>query len=366
MQEIDQVMFAAEKCQQAFVFALVVDTKGSTYRRSGALMLIRADGSIVGAVSGGCIEKEMIRRAQKVFETGQSLLVEYDGRFTLGCNGTLFILLELFHPQDRQSLFKHYLRAYHSRQRWSLVARYNEEFSGIGLLFNSDELFLISSSEKAVSQYSNFQSRLQSGQHFSKSTGWFHMNVKPSRRLCIIGSEMDAIKLAKLASELGFVSQIVTHPRNPEIGADDADLSSLVVAPESFTEHIQIDQHTAVILMTHSYSRDLAYLKSLVDGPAMAYLGLVGPKMRSNDLLTELLELTDELPDWLDQVLRAPAGLDLGGEIPGEVALAILAEIQMIFAGHAGGELCKKDGGIHDPCQLQAGDTQMSYLASNG
>jgi len=52
MQEFDQVMHAAGNCQQAFVLAIVFNTSGSTYRRPGAVMSIREDGSMVGAVSG--------------------------------------------------------------------------------------------------------------------------------------------------------------------------------------------------------------------------------------------------------------------------------------------------------------------------
>ena len=78
------------------VLASVVSLDGSSYRRPGVRMSIQENGRMIGAVSGGCVEKEILRQAQQVFKTNSSTLMEYDGRYRLGCEGILYILIEPF------------------------------------------------------------------------------------------------------------------------------------------------------------------------------------------------------------------------------------------------------------------------------
>lgn len=78
------------------VLATVVDLDGSSYRKPGVRMLLSSDGKIIGAISGGCVEKEVQRRAQSVFENNKPKVITYDGRYRLGCEGILYVLLEPF------------------------------------------------------------------------------------------------------------------------------------------------------------------------------------------------------------------------------------------------------------------------------
>ena len=75
------------------VIASVVHLEGSSYRRPGVRMSIQENGKMIGAVSGGCVEKEILRQSQRVFETNTPTLMEYDGRYRLGCEGVLSILI---------------------------------------------------------------------------------------------------------------------------------------------------------------------------------------------------------------------------------------------------------------------------------
>ena len=71
------------------VLATVVYLEGSSYRKPGVRMLIAENGEITGAVSGGCVEKEVVRRAQSIFASGVPKVITYDGRYRLGCEGIL-------------------------------------------------------------------------------------------------------------------------------------------------------------------------------------------------------------------------------------------------------------------------------------
>src|SRR4051812_19196456 len=94
--------------QASLVLATVVETLGSTYRKAGAQMLIAADGSAAGLLSGGCLESDLMERARSVIETGKPLIAEYDTRSSddilwgigLGCEGAMRILLTRLDPQN--------------------------------------------------------------------------------------------------------------------------------------------------------------------------------------------------------------------------------------------------------------------------
>ncbi|WP_297764166.1 XdhC family protein [uncultured Muriicola sp.] len=99
LKKIFQVYESTAKAPLKAVLATVVALEGSSYRKPGVRMLILENGSMVGAVSGGCVEKEIVRQAESVFKSGEAKVMTYDGRYRLGCEGILYILLESFEPK---------------------------------------------------------------------------------------------------------------------------------------------------------------------------------------------------------------------------------------------------------------------------
>jgi xanthine/CO dehydrogenase XdhC/CoxF family maturation factor len=104
---------------------------------------------------------------------------------------------------------------------------------------------------------------------------------------------------------------------------------------------LKIDALTAAVVMTHSYTQDLNFLKSLAAQP-LAYLGVLGPRNRSEQLLLD----GDIKPADLT-AFRSPAGLDIGADGPEQVALSIVSEIQACLNGRDGGPLRQRNGSIH-------------------
>lgn len=96
LKKIFQVFTSSSAASDTFVLATVVALEGSSYRRPGVRMLISKNGRTLGAVSGGCVEKEIIRQSVSVFEDGIPKMMTYDGRYRLGCEGILYILIEPF------------------------------------------------------------------------------------------------------------------------------------------------------------------------------------------------------------------------------------------------------------------------------
>ncbi len=103
------------------------------------------------------------------------------------------------------------------------------------------------------------------------------------------------------------------------------------------------DAQTAALVMTHHFGRDLLALARLLP-LELRYLGLLGPRRRSRQLVAELGERLD--PSTLG-ALHAPAGFDIGSEAPEEIALAIVSEISAVLAGRHGGHLRERADAIH-------------------
>jgi xanthine dehydrogenase accessory factor len=167
----------------------------------------------------------------------------------------------------------------------------------------------------------------------------------PPPRLVVCSAGHDAIPLVRQAAELGWRvtvadvrRRLLTPERFPGAG------EFLDVDPERAAEAVRPDARTAVVLMSHNYLRDLAYLRSFLEaGASPAYLGALGPRGRTEQMLAEIGR-----PEATERI-HAPAGLDIGAEGPEEVARAIVAEILAVLRGRSGGPLRARSGPIHGP-----------------
>jgi len=165
----------------------------------------------------------------------------------------------------------------------------------------------------------------------------------------VVGGGHDAIPLVRMAREVGFVvtlvdsrPQFATHERFP-----DAD-SVVCAAPEEFAQLVPLAKGAAVVLMTHNYLRDREVLKQLLTSSAQfMYLGALGPRVRTEQMLSEIQTGGITLsPERIAQV-HTPIGLDLGADAPAEIALAVLAELLAVRNRRDAIPLRDKKGRIH-------------------
>lgn len=312
------------------VLASVVALEGSSYRRPGVRMLILANGKRVGAVSGGCVEKEIEVQAQSVFKTGIPKVITYDGRFRLGCEGILYVLIEPFSPN------KAFIAAFKTTldiRKDFVVKSYFESIHGENSSFGSEVLFNDTS-------YS-----LSDNKATLSGAEYFEQKYAPCFQLVIIGGEHDAVTLCQYANLTGWQVTVVVDPREAKQLSDFPGATTFIAA-EGKQLSVPVDQNTAIVLMTHSYTKDLAYLLALKD-TTPAYLGLLGPTKRRNSLFNDLWEHEPNLnSDFLD-LIKGPAGLDIGSETPQEICIAILAEILSVVRGRNAQPLANKSGSIH-------------------
>ncbi len=176
----------------------------------------------------------------------------------------------------------------------------------------------------------------------------FHDSVAPPAPLVVYGAGDDARPLVRLAKEIGWHVTVadprpafVTPARFPEADA-------LVCGPAAeLVARTAPGADTLAVVMTHHYVHDVPLLRALLAQPT-AYVGLLGPKKRGEKILSDLAAAGFTLSPGMRARLHTPVGLDLGAELPEEVALAILAEMQATLAKRDARPLRERQRPIHE------------------
>lgn len=314
------------------VLATVVALDGSSYRRPGVRMLILENKKMIGAVSGGCVEKEVLRQSESVFKKGVSKIMTYDGRYRLGCEGILYILIEQFQPEI--AFFDAFQNTLQTRSSFHIKSYYEKEdksSSGFGTQIEcSNQLFNISSRSEINAELLIFQQELP-----------------PCFKLVIIGVEHDAVQLSQFAHLKGWEVTIIAGPLEQKTIADFPGATNFYSVTAESMDVFKIDDQTAIVLMTHNYASDLKYLTHLKDTKP-AYLGILGASKRREQLLNQFMEFCPDIDDVFLDKMYAPAGINIGAETPQEIAISILSEILSVVRQQQPISLRDKQGGIHD------------------
>ena len=332
--ELKKIVSAYQTAKEkgiAAILATVVALDGSSYRRPGVSMLILEDGSMVGAVSGGCVEKEIIRQAGSVFKDQQPKIMTYDGRYRLGCEGILYILLEPFRPD--KAFIQVFWNTINTREGFKINSYYAKE-EGSAEAYGS----VFATHETTIAFRSAFE--------VVSDTAVFSQEMNPCFRLMVIGAEHDAVQLCSYAALTGWEVIMVVPPDEQKTIADFPGAHEFSpITPEELQVD-NIDKQTAIILMTHSFVKDLKFLIRLKDITPV-YLGLLGPANRREKLLGQFLEHCPEVPDSFFDCIHGPAGLGIGAETPQEIAISVLSEIISVIREHDPIPLKDKKGTIH-------------------
>lgn len=293
----------------------VIKTYGSSPRPPGAMLICRADGVVVGSVSGGCVEDDLIAKAtagQLSNDSAETLVYgatrEEAERYGLPCGGSLHLLVE---PVRDVSWVEKVLAAISQHQ---LVERQLDRQS---LAVN----IVAGNKQSDVIYLSDTICRFQYG---------------PRWRLLIIGAAQSAIYLAEMAKMLDY-QVLVCDPR-PEIRAAWPlnDIPVLEMMPDDAVLDIQPDAHTAIVALTHDPKLDDMALLEALKSPAF-YVGALG-SARTNENRRERLAMFDLSADEIAR-LYGPVGLNIGSKTPPEIAVAILGQlIQLRRQSHASAE----------------------------
>ncbi|MGI8668448.1 MAG: XdhC family protein [Aridibacter sp.] len=361
MKEIQQILKKVQtlKPDEKAILATVVDVQGSSYRLPGAKMLILENGDTFGTVSGGCVEADVLERAKQVLETGEPQIFVYDTTkmedtvfsLNMGCRGIIRILLEPI----RDNLLLDFTENCFDKQQNGLSATLIESENGLNLgsrlLLNKNSIFHNDFDKNISDKFVNdAQSVLILGKSDLKTYDFgevFFDYISLPVNLTIFGAGADAVPLAEIAKSLGWRVTIVDHREkfaNKESFAKADKIS--ISRPEQTAENIEIDENSVAVIMTHNYEHDKNILKVLLKSNAK-YIGKLGPKRRSENMLREFKEEGLEFTEEELNKFYSPIGLDIGADTPEAIALSIVAEIQAVLSERKGGFLRNRTGSIY-------------------
>jgi xanthine/CO dehydrogenase XdhC/CoxF family maturation factor len=365
MKEISRILEVygqLDVAQRKVALATVVWVEGSSYRRPGARMLISDDGRWEGAISGGCLEGDALRKARQVMLDGTPLLVTYDTMdddanslgVGLGCNGIIDVLIEPVNPQDPANPVE-LLREFAQRRDVRVMAtvlqstapdlspgqrfvRTEENAGDVPAWLADDVREVLATGKPATRRFS-----LPAG-----SADVFLERIDPGIELVIFGAGYDVIPVARLAREMGW-QVTVTEDCIAHLAPKRFPAATCVLYADrhAVLDKIPLTDRTAAVLMSHNFKYDLAVLADLLT-TSVPYIGILGPRKRFEKMLSEFEKAGKRFPDAALERVHAPVGLDVGAETPDEIALSVIAEVKAFFSRRPGGFLKDKPGPIHE------------------
>ncbi len=347
MRELREILGKLESLppEELALIATVIDVKGSSYRLPGAKMLIREDGSAYGTVSGGCLEADLIERARAVLQTNKPTIIEYDTEsnsdsvfgFNMGCRGIIKILLE---PANNVPYIEFLQKGFNELPGVALTKiRADHDIAREYFYKDSPS---IDSSLYAHSIHAVFEEQ-RSVYKTLEDESIFLEYVEPAISIIIFGAGADAIPLAEITTYLGWNSTVIDH--RPALLNEERFHSAdqLILLRSDELNQIQenvVANVDAAIVMTHNFEYDKQII-SFLSEKTISYVGLLGPRKRTDALLNEL-DIDSRLMN-----LFAPIGLDIGARQPEMIAIAIIAEIQSSISGRNGGFLKLRKNSIY-------------------
>lgn len=369
MKELTDIAAAFDKAQQQQLqtaLATVVQVEGSSYRRPGARMLITENGELTGAISGGCLEGDALRKARQVMFRRQSMLVTYDTMdeddaklgVGLGCNGIIHILIEPLDPAQPAhpvQLIKDFLRNRQTAVLVTLFSLNNKRGEQPGtMLLLTEQGMLGNALPAGVAQEAVMTDAREAlrthiplnKQYSGELTGFIEV-LQPPVSLIIFGAGNDAVPLTEMAALVGWNTTIVDgRPAYAAVQRFPRAGRVLVAKPEQALSQLSLYERSAIVLMTHNYNYDLAMLRQLLP-LQLPYVGSLGPRKKLERMLDELQAAGMQIPEHQLQNIYGPTGLDIGAESADEIALSIMAEIKAVFAGRTGAPLRDRTEPIH-------------------
>jgi xanthine dehydrogenase accessory factor len=305
--------------------ATVVDTKRSAPRPLGSRLLVDESGEMTGSVSGGCVEADVVLRAQEVIASGRPTLVRYgisdDDAFDVGlpCGGEIEVFVQ---PVDRDEV-ERVGEAIERGERLSVETVLDGPAAG-------------------TKQYGSGEAHSTARR---PSPDLFVEHYAPAPVLLVFGAVDTAQELCRIARQAGFRTVVsdararfATRERIP-----DAD--ELIVGwPALAYEQHPPDEATYVVVLTHDARFDEPALGPVLRSDA-AYIGALGSR-RAQDRRRERLRNAGYTEAEIDRI-SGPLGLDIGAITPAETAISIIGEVIATRSGRSGGRLSESGQRIH-------------------
>jgi len=356
---MEQVFLAASDEKTAgndMVVATVVKTSGSTPQKPGAKLLVRADGSGVGTLGGGCVEGDIWFAASQLLKSGGSAemrdyelnedLAAQDG---LVCGGTMYFLLDPVRKEAPESDFNdEVIAAYEGGAPVSVASLMNVP-DGSELVVGSKLLVRENGStagslgdEKLDANAINEARRLMAmgkNDYITTESGaeFFIEAYTTPPTLVLAGGGHVSKAISNIASTLGFRIFVIDDREEFSSAERFPEAEQTVVSDYgSAFEKLPIGTNSFIVIATRGHRYDASATASAMRTPA-SYVGLLGSKRKTILIYEELFAQGFTMDEV--QAVRSPIGLDISARTPQEIALSIMSEIVGFRLGGDGGTL---------------------------
>ena len=358
---------AVRAADERAAVATIVDVEGSAFRRPGAKMLVRADGSSHGLITAGCIEDEVMALVQDVLAADEPRIETYDlmedddvWGLGIGCNGILDVLVE---PLDGS--YDPLVTAVDDREPIAVLSVLEGTDADGGTIPCGTRAYLRDGAVEPVDEaFADWiadgvvdpaRSLLADGKATVVEVGEgdvharvFVDGIRPAPRLLVLGSGPDVGPVVDLGHKNGFRVDVVSFRGAVDVAdrfpmADDTHSTT----PAALAEAVDLDDDTYAVVMTHNFIDDRLALEPLVDA-GVPYVGLMGPRDRFEEMLEAFADEGRTFDEAALERIYTPIGLNLGSGSPYGIATSILAEVLAVHNDRPPVHLKEREGPIHD------------------
>ncbi|GLX81481.1 XdhC family protein [Thalassotalea eurytherma] len=299
-----------------WVLGVIYKTEGSCYRKAGAMVMFNSLGQQLGLLSGGCLESDIKLNSQKVMQESKPRCLTYDDsdeddisfKLGVGCGGVVHLVLLPVTKSNNYLLLDQLLSALEAGKSCTWQQEIAEQLNTYTNL--STHQHAEQPNSKASLEYNNDKVTL-------------NVPITAPPHLLVVGGGLDAFHVTRLASQTGWQVSI-WDPRPAQARRSDFPFVDEVISeksPEYLALFITKHNVDAVIFMSHSKTIDAKALSYVYSTP-VRYIGMLGPKHRKEEVLASAkVEINEQ-----SKRIAGPVGLDIGGDLPEQIALSVLAE----------------------------------------
>jgi xanthine dehydrogenase accessory factor len=365
LKEIIKSYHQAKEMNQQSALATVVMVDGSAYRRPGARMHIKDSGEFIGAISGGCLEGDALKKAQIVMFQQKSMVVTYDTTdeddqkfgIGLGCNGIIQILMEPIHYTDPNNPIELLIKAVNQPDEFILTTFFstvNALERQVGTkLYDLNKNFM---PDLPLGLKSSFMAKWEAESPILSTNKYlldlnenlfaFIERFNQQFNIVIFGAGNDVIPLVKILDVLGHSPIVIDgRPNYANFHRLPEAKQILISTAENAFNTFSLSSIDVVLLMTHNFEYEVKILEKIIH-LNLPYIGILGPKKKTIKLF-ERLQLPSDLASLREKNIFAPIGLDIGAETSEEIALSIISELFTVLNCKQPSFLRDKDGPIH-------------------
>lgn len=324
------------KSGESFVLASIFDSQGSAPRTTGARMIIKKDGSILGTVGGGKVEALVIQHGIEIFDTKRTVLKEYKLQETenkgigMACGGDVSILMEYVDKEKEENtkLYEEVVKCFENGEKAFIIRKFFNDENNINYLYKNKQIIYSSKDmeKEIIEKYSDvvrYRDLMLIKEENAK------VLIEPIcnlGRLYILGAGHVSQKLAELAKKIDFLVTVVDS-RAEFANEDRFSTADEIVVPDSFEgcfKQLPIDKDSYVVIVTSGHMFDLTCLKQALRTEAY-YIGMIGSRRKRNIVYEALKEEGFTIDDF--NKVHNPIGLEIGAETPEEISVSIAAEL---------------------------------------